>query len=458
MAVRQPGVARVALLVGALGAGAAAGAQAADKGVPDKPLSADDCVAVALARSARVEGARADVAVIRAQADQIAAIMSPSLSALTFVAPMFHAQGGFGLQGDYKSDLGKWGPYAHGDFQMVFPLATFGRFSAAQKASEARVSVEKEKAREQEHAVRAEVRRLYGLRLYARSMIPNLENGRDVLKKAIDKAEEMFAAQTGEVTVADRMKLAYGAGEIARFLRLAHDGEELATLALKQAMGLPLEASIRLADDLLTVPADLPGKLQELVARARDHRPEAAQIAHGRRATSAWREAEEKAYLPSLFAAAVGRADYSPVRPSTSSAVAYNLYNDWYVGAAAGLKFDLEPAKASARAAEAAAKGRWVEAQAALAETGIPLQVKKAFQELERNRDLTVVAEEQVKSTRKWMTFSAAGYSGGTAEAKDVLEGVGAYLLSKKNYYDHVLGIWQALADLEQFTGADSSR
>ena len=65
------------------------------------------------------------------------------------------------------------------------------------------------------------------------------------------------------------------------------------------------------------------------------------------------------------------------------------------------------------------------------------------------------VARQQVKSTRKWMTFSAAGYSSGTAEAKDVLEGVAAYLMSKKNYYDHVLGVWQAMVDLELFTGAE---
>ena len=52
------------------------------------------------------------------------------------------------------------------------------------------------------------------------------------------------------------------------------------------------------------------------------------------------------------------------------------------------------------------------------------------------------------------MTFSAAAYTAGTGEAKDILEGVGAYLMAKKNYYDHLLGTWQSHAELEQAIGA----
>ena len=52
------------------------------------------------------------------------------------------------------------------------------------------------------------------------------------------------------------------------------------------------------------------------------------------------------------------------------------------------------------------------------------------------------------------MTFAAAAYASGTGEARDVLEGVAAYLLAKKAYYDHLLGAFQARADLEQAIGA----
>jgi outer membrane protein TolC len=418
------------------------------------PLNADDCVRIALERSARVRAARADVEVYRAQADQIEALLSVKFSAITYLAPMYKAEGGLGFNTPYRHDLSEWGPYAHVDARIVKPLGTFGRYTAGVTAARERVSVEVEHAREVADTVRSEVRRLYALRLYALSMRPNLENGKEILTKAIDKAQEMYATDSGEVTLPDLMRLKYGAGEIDRYLRMADDGIALATLAIKQAIGLPLDEPMAFADDKLVAPEDPVPPLEALVESARENRPEVAQIAHGKRATAAWETAERRANLPVLFIAAAGQADWSPMRPAGYSAAYYNLYNDYFGGVAIGFKFDIDLAAARTKASEARAKARWVDANEALADTGIPLQVTKARQELVQNRDLTRVAEEEVRSTRKWMTFSAAAYVSGTGEAKDVLEGVAAYLFAKKAYYDHLLGVFQAKADLELAIGA----
>jgi outer membrane protein TolC len=435
-----------------LGLGCAT-AQAAEAGAP-APLGADDCVRVALEHSARVRAARADVDVYRAQADQIEALLSVKFQAITYLAPMYKAEGGVGFNTPYRHDLTDWGPYGHVDARIVKPLATFGRYTAGVTAARERVAVEEEHARDVADTVRAEVRRLYALRLYALSMKPNLENGRDIIANAIKKAEEMYAADSGEVTLPDLMRLRFGAGEIARYLRMADDGIGLAALAIKQAIGLPLEAPIAFADDRLLEPEEAVPALPALVASALGDRPEMAEIAHGKRATAAWETAERRANLPVLFLAAAGQADWSPMRPAGYSAAYYNLYNDYFGGVAVGLKLDIDLAAARTRASEAQAKGRWVAANEDLAGTGIPLQVTKARLDLVQNRDLARIAEEEVKSTRKWMTFSAAAYTSGTGEARDVLEGVGAYLLAKKAYYDHLLGAHQAKADLELAIGA----
>jgi Outer membrane efflux protein len=418
------------------------------------PLNADDCVRIALEHSARVQTARADVEVYRAQADQVEALLSVKFQAVTYLAPMYKAEGGLGFDTPYHHDLGDWGPYAHADARIIKPLATFGRYTAGVTAARERVAVEEEHAREIADTVRSEVRRLYALRLYALSMRPNLQNGKEIVAKAITKAEEMYAADTGEVTLPDLMRLKYGAGEIDRYLRMADDGIALATLAIKQAIGLSLAEPIEFADERLVAPEDTVPSLETLIESARENRPEVAQIAHGKRATAAWETAERRANLPVLFLAAAGQADWTPMRPSGYSAAYYNLYNDWFGGVAVGLKFDIDLAAARTKASEARAKGRWVEANEALAETGIPLQVTKARQDLVQNRDLARIADEEVRSTRKWMAFSAAAYTSGTGEAKDVLEGVGAYLLAKKAYYDHLLGAFQAKADLELAIGA----
>ena len=433
-----------ALAAAALGLCAAAGAA---------PLTADECVALALRRSARVKAARADVEVYRAQAAQVEAALSPKLSVLTYLAPMYGASGGLGLEGPYTHDFGRWGPYAHGEAKLVKPVSTFGRYTAGVTAASERTLVEQERAREVENGVRLEVRRLYGLRLYALSLRPNLETGKKILTEAIAKGEELYRAGTGEVTLPDLMRLRYGSGEMDRYLRLAIDGAELATAALKQTMGLSLDDPLSLADDKLVPQDDPVPALEALLSTARRDRPEIGQLEHGKAATAAWEQAERRANLPVLFVAAAGSADWSAVRPKGFSAAYYNLYNDYFVGVAVGLKLDLDAPLTSAKASEASAKANWVRANESLAETGIPLQVMKARLELIQQRDLARVADEEVKATRKWMTFAAAAYAGGTGEAKDVLEGVGAYLLAKKAYYDHLLGAWQAKAELEQAAG-----
>ena len=427
-------------------------ALAAAAGTEPAPISVDACVAIAMQRSARVQMAEADVAMFRAQTDQVKALLSPQVSVLTYGAPLFGAEGGLGLAGGYRSDFHRWGPYVHGEAKVIVPITTFGRLSAGVAAAEGRAAVEAERARETSHAVRLEVRRLFGLRLYALSLKPALENGRTILKEAIQKAEEMYAKGSGEVTLPDVMRLQYGAGEIARFLRQADDGIELAGRALKQAMGLPEDDPTLFEGDRLPLPGDAQ-PLEDLVSEARRNRPEFAEVRLGRAAAASWESAESKAHLPVLFAAAAGQFDRSPVRPTGTSAVFYNGYNDQFAGAVVGLSLDWNFARARSKAAEARSRSAWIDAAARLAETGIPLQVRKAHSDWKQHADLARIADQEVKDTRKWLAFSAAAYMAGTGEAKEVLEGVGANLLAKKAYYDHLLGAWAARAELEQATG-----
>lgn len=419
----------------------------------DHPLGVEDCIAAALAHNPELRAARAEASQARAQTSQVQANLFPQLSTLAFVAPMYGATGGLGLSEPFRHDLSEWGPWAHIEARLIQPIYTFGRLSSGITAARERAEVQDARGREIADGVRANVQHLYGSRLYALSMQPCLENARSILDEAVKTAADLYDRATGDVTLPDLMRLRYGAGEIQRYLRQAKDGSELATRALCQAMGLSSDASVEFADNKLPAPSGDVPSLETLVTSARRDRPEFAELAHGRAAVTAWEESERKADLPMLAIALAGQADTSPVRPKGYSATWYNTYNDYFVGGALGLQLNLNPAMSAARAAEASAKGEWVQAEEALADTGIPLQVFKARQALMQNRDLAAVAEEEVRNTQKWMTFAAAAYASGTGEAKDVLEGVAAYAQSKKAYYDHLLGVWQAQADLEQAIG-----
>jgi outer membrane protein TolC len=117
------------------------------------------------------------------------------------------------------------------------------------------------------------------------------------------------------------------------------------------------------------------------------------------------------------------------------------------------VQFDIDPAKAAARARQAQATGEQVEAMRRFAETGIPMQVRLAFQTLATLRESVTLDARAERAAKKWMTFSAAAYATGTGEAKDLLEGVVAYLQSKASYHDNLSKFWIALAELDQAVG-----
>ena len=95
---------------------------------------------------------------------------------------------------------------------------------------------------------------------------------------------------------------------------------------------------------------------------------------------------------------------------------------------ALGLNFDLDPAKAGAKAQQARALQTQVEGLERFARTGIPMEVRKAHDEAVQSKRIAAVAEQGSTAARKWMIFAGAAFATGTGEAKDLLEGLAAYL------------------------------
>ncbi len=63
------------------------------------------------------------------------------------------------------------------------------------------------------------------------------------------------------------------------------------------------------------------------------------------------------------------------------------------------------------------------------------------------------LSDEGAVATRKWMIFAGTAYATGTGEAKDVLEGVAAYMLAKKGYYETLQAVHVARATLYYVAG-----
>ncbi len=259
-------------------AGAAPSAQAAT-------LTVEQCVAIAIEESGKTKEAEGKVREWEARLAEVESVFYPKLSAIAYVAPMYTVRGDIFTFERHWDQLREWGPYTHLQALLAQPLYTFGRAEAGKQAAEARASVERARVREVKNAVALEVKKLYYMRLFAKSMLPTLESATDTTQSAVARADALYEDGTGEVTQADVMKLRYAQSELSKFIVMAKTGAALAEAALKHTMGLADSAPLELDLDLLPRLGDAPEmELAEALRAAAGERPEWTEVAQGKTA------------------------------------------------------------------------------------------------------------------------------------------------------------------------------
>jgi outer membrane protein len=399
------------------------------------PLNADECVAIALKRSATIQEAEAKVRGYEAVLAEVESVYYPKLTGLAYLAPMFRVRGDANsFQRQWRS-VDDWGPYTHLQAVLAQPLYTFGRAEAGERAATERIAVERARVREAELVLVLEIKKLYYARLFALSMTPALDSAAGTVREALEKGQESFDAGTGEVTQVDLMKLTYARSEVAKYQYEAQYGAALALSALKHTMGMRDDELLELADERLPDLSDADGaSLPELFREAADKRPEWQQLTHGKRAAQSLADSERLAVAPVLFAAGQLTFDWTPMRQDQANPYVYDIYNQIMGGVAIGLMFNLDPALAVAKTKGAEALLAELEALGRFAETGIPLRVRKAAGDVQRCRREVELSDDGVRATKKWMTFAAAQYLTGTGEARDLLEGLVAFLSAKRAF------------------------
>lgn len=424
-------------------------------------LSVDDCVRIALGGSPKIAEAQARSEQFAARLRQVQALYYPQLLALTYLAPMFTVDSvpGKSLAEDFKrqwTDARDWGPYYHFEALVVMPVYTFGRLSKGEAAARHRLHVEEARVREARNVLAMEVRKLYYVYLYTRSIQRPLDSAGKLINEALEKARQKYDDGSEDVSLPDVMKLTYFSTELEKYRLQAGEGSKLALSALRHTMGLSESEPLALADDRLpkegsTEEADL----RQLISRSAVARPEWAQIREGKMAALSLEAAERLAYAPVVFVGGTFEYDWAPTRADTSNPYLNDQYNDLAGGVAVGLRFELNLLEPAAKADEAAAMRREVEALERFAATGIPLQVRKAHNQKREYRNLVRLSRKGVKATRKWMVFAGAAFLTGTGDARDLLEGAGAYVQAVQSYFEQLKNYYVADAELRLAVGAN---
>ncbi len=420
-----------------------------------RKVTMDECVAMALRESGQVMEAQGKVREWSGRLAEVQSTFYPKLIGLTYVAPLYKVSlSGNWSDPDVNRDMTSWGPYFHLQAILAQPIYTFGRAAAGEKAATERLEVEKARLDQTKNALALEVRRYYLLHLYARSFKASLDLAKRLLDEAEKSAQDLYKEGSGKVTNVDLMKLRYGATELEKYRVQADIGTELALAALKHTIGLPQSAPIETTDEVLPPP---PGQalapLADFIAKAANNRPEVKQLFHGEIAAAEFERSEKLSSMPVVFVAGQLDLNWTPMWPNIQNPYAWDRYNDITPGAAIGLQFDVDIAKSIAKAKTAHGTVEQVEGLKKFASTGIPMEVRKAYDDHVQAEKLLKLSDEAAVSGRKWMIFAGSAYAAGTGEAKDLLEGMVAYLQGKKGYYDSLQALHLARATLLYTTG-----
>ncbi len=426
-------------------------------------MTLDDCVREALKESGTLVEARGKVTEWQGKLLEVESAYWPKLQGLAFVAPVYGVKLAPGAQlGDrphplYESDwknLNSWGPYTKLQLTLAQPLYTFGRQPAGEKAALNRLEVEKARYLQVRNTVALEVRRYYFLHLFARSMQPALDQAKSILDEANKSAQEAYLEANGSVTQVDLAKLRYGGTVLGKGLIQAEIGQKLALAALKHTMGMAQSVDIELVEEALApLPKEPLPSLDHFVLKALEHRPEMAQVKYGTEAARWFARSEALSSMPTAFIAFQLDLNWSPRRPTEADQFAYDRFNNISPGLAAGFLFDIDPRKTWARHEGAKGLIEQVEGLKKFASTGIPVEVRKAYDDAVQADMLTRLANDGSAAGRKWLVFAGTAYVAGTGEAKDLLEGLVVYLTARQSYFESLQASHFARAQLLYVTG-----
>jgi outer membrane protein TolC len=195
--------------------------------------------------------------------------------------------------------------------------------------------------------------------------------------------------------------------------------------------------------------------LGNYLEQAGPKRPELAQLEAGLAARQARLEAARGDYYPSLFLAGGFEYSVAPNRDDQDSPFAtdFNFFRG--PGIALGLRWQLDFWSTQAKVAERTAELNKVQVQKVSATSGMALDIRRRYLEVEEFRNKVKAAEESRKAARALLVTTLANFQLGVGEAKEVFEGLGLYTRIVSDYYQTIRDFNIAAAKLTQATGQE---
>ncbi len=415
---------------------------AAKTNVPLVIVSPEQAFEVALQHNPELKEKNWAIIQYKIKEEQAKQALLPQVNMLGFVAPVYSAQTDGRDLNNYQIDYYKWGPVLSFQGNILQPIYTFGQsYHGREAARWGQFAMRREKAK-RANEIRKEIwDYFWGFQLAA-DILGLLEEAKTILEELKTKAEEMAKSANKNVSVADLSRIKLFQSKLQEQILDARYKQELASHALARTMGID-KKRIQLKRLSLRISPPLLEPLEYYVQLGIENRPELHQIQAGIHANRELGKMHESSLYPVIGVATQIDASYSPVRSYIGHPAVQDPYNHLRGGAGIGFTWRLNFGETNAKIKETQIKVKEFQSKQQFARLAIPLEIHKAYLDLKKAIQVLKLSTQDIKVAQRWARIAQMDYEAGNQPAKELIEGLAAYLqvraeLKQRYYHVHI--------------------
>jgi outer membrane protein len=435
-------------------AGSMIGVAAQQRPAP-RVLSLNESLALAVQNSPQIKEEQFGVLKRQSQRAQADAARFAQLEVTGVIGPSPRARGNQVNSPDSQTDPAITGAFGLATLNLVQPLYTFGKIDSLRKAAAHGITVSQAQVQERATKVAMLVYEAYYGHLLAVSLENlGLEVG-DQLSSSLDKVRRQLEAGAPGVDNVDAFKLQTFQGELEKQLNDIREGKELALAGLRTLLFLDPMEPIELADKVLEPQVRETGSLEQYLADANQMRPEFTQAREGVKAYEKLVDAAKADYYPVLFFGVFGSAAGATNRDRITNPFVYDRLNSTAIAPVLGVQWKFNLGITAGKVEEAEAELGKIQQKQALAEQGIPFQVRQAYLEVQQHQANIEATRKGFRSGRQWLVAAVSNFDLGVGPGKDVADAAVAYAKLRAEYFQAVYNYNLGLAKLDHVAGRD---
>ena len=316
-----------------------------------------------------------------------------------------------------------FGPSLRAEFTATMPLFTFGKLRIARELASLGVDASELETRRAALTSVVQAYRAYALLQWHREIRALLDEALGRLNRAEEKLEDRL--DDGDPTARTQLrKLTLLRARIVRLETEADSVAGNARAALETLLDLPAGFVV---EPWQVWDTAQPPALEDLVALARQHRPEAQLLDAAVEARRLQASLEWRRLAPDVVLGAQVSGAWTPTIENRSGPFVYDPYNRFGAGVFLGMRAALDVFTRRAAAGRAEARVETAQQERSAAWRAIALEIRQARDAVLAQGRVLGAYEEAMRAARAWLQQTAFQFDQGLADFDELADPLAAY-------------------------------